>query len=98
MQGYDQDRFDTQRRALELAVERPLGIGPGQAENQFELSTHSTYVRVLCENGIAGFVALLLFLLWSLARSVRLAVTARNPRWRMLFQFTAACIAGHLVN
>jgi O-antigen ligase len=98
LQDYDQDRFETQRRAVDLALERPLGVGPGQAEIHFELSTHSTYVRVLVENGIAGFLALALFLLLSLARSVRLALATRNPRWRMLFGVTAACIAGYLVN
>jgi O-antigen ligase len=98
LQEYDQDRFDTQKRALELAIEKPLGIGPGQAEIHFELSTHSTYARLLCENGIAGLLAFLLFVLLSMARSVRLALAARNPRWRMLFTFIASCIAGYLVN
>jgi len=98
LQGYDQDRFDTQKRALELAIEKPLGIGPGQAEIHFELSTHSTYARLLCENGIAGLLAFLLFVLSSLARSVRLALAARSPRWRMLFTFIASCIVGYLVN
>ena len=55
-------------------------------------------VRTGFENGIVGFAALALFLLFSLGRSMRRAVTARNPRSHMLFSFTAACIAGYLVN
>jgi O-antigen ligase len=98
LQGYDEDRFETQRRALDWALEQPLGHGPGQAEVHFAVVTHSTYIRVLFENGILGFAPLALFLLLSLTRSVRLAVTARNTRWRMLFSFTAACIAGYVVN
>jgi O-antigen ligase len=98
LQGYDLDRFETQRLALERGLEKPLGFGPGQAEVLFAVVTHSTYIRVLFENGVIGFAAMTLFLLFSLTRSIRLAVSLRDPRGKMLFTFTAACIGGYLVN
>jgi O-antigen ligase len=57
-QTYDTDRFGAQRRGVELGAEHPVGIGPGQFEIRSPLSTHSTYVRVLAEQGVLGFVSL----------------------------------------
>jgi hypothetical protein len=55
LQSYDADRFSTQEQALRLALERPLGYGPGLSEIFLPYATHSTYVRLLFEVGWMGF-------------------------------------------
>ena len=70
LQGYDKDRFETQHLALEAALNRPLGIGPGQAEDAFHYSTHSSYLRVLSENGFIGEAAFVAFIFICLVRGV----------------------------
>jgi O-antigen ligase len=75
LQDYDTQRFDTQASGLEVAAEHPLGIGPGQFERISELSAHSTIVRALAEEGVAGaalILGLLLFTLGFAARNVAL--------------------------
>jgi O-antigen ligase len=65
LQDYDVNRFRSQQGGLELALENPLGIGPGQFENKigaitkYRLSAHSLYIRTAAENGFIGAVSLL---------------------------------------
>ena len=77
-QSYDTDRFGAQRRGLELGAQHPVGIGPGQFEIRSPLSTHSTYVRVLAEQGALGFASLVGLFLVTLAIAVRNAALGRD--------------------
>jgi O-antigen ligase len=77
-QAYDSDRFDAQRRGVQLGEERPFGIGPGQFERRSAVSTHSTYVRVLAEQGILGFLAIAFLFLATLLFAVRNAIHGRD--------------------
>jgi len=63
----------TQRAGVDLAFRYPIGIGPGQFEALEPRSAHSTYVRVLAEQGIVvrGH---------DIARVVRLA-TSKDVTW-----------------
>lgn len=77
LQAYDTQRFDAQASGVEVAVEHPLGIGPGQFERISELSAHSTYVRALAEEGALGafiVLGLVLLTLGFAARNVALGV------------------------
>lgn len=77
LQDYDTQRFGAQASGLEVAVEHPLGIGPGQFERISELSAHSTYVRALAEEGALGafvVLGLVLLTLGFAARNVALGV------------------------
>jgi O-antigen ligase len=58
-QGYDTDRFNAQRTGVKLALDHPVGIGPGQFEVRVPLAAHSLYVRTLAEQGIGGLVVML---------------------------------------
>ncbi len=58
-QAYDIERFSAQRTGVELALEHPLGVGPGQFDVLVPVSAHSLYVRVLAEQGILGLAVLL---------------------------------------
>ena len=77
-QSYDNDRFGAQAFGLQLAEERPIGIGPGQFELVSPLSTHSTYVRALAEQGVLGLVTLLGIMLGTLLLAARNAVLGRD--------------------
>ena len=63
LQQYDTERFSAQRTGIDLATQKPLGIGPGQFEVVSPLSTHSIYVRILAEQGVLGFMVVLALLL-----------------------------------
>jgi O-antigen ligase len=77
LQDYDAQRFGAQASGFEVAVEHPLGIGPGQFERISDLSAHSTYVRSLAEEGPLGAAVILGLVLLTLgfaARNVALGV------------------------
>jgi O-antigen ligase len=57
VQRYDTSRFGAQRTGIALAAEHPMGIGPGQFELVSPVSSHSTYVRTLAEQGFLGFLS-----------------------------------------
>lgn len=94
LQDYDADRFGAQQEGLELAIEQPLGGGPGQFEARvgvLGISAHSLYVRSLMENGVGGFLSLMLFLGLTQLVAIRTAVV-QSP-----FSATAAVIAASLL-
>jgi O-antigen ligase len=95
---YDDDRFDTQRRALETFLRQPLGIGPGQTEVTFDYSTHNMYIRILVETGVLGFVTFYAFVLLSVARATRLALTLRDRFTRDVFALVSASCFGLMLN
>lgn len=98
LQGYDRDRFATQRMALQSAEDHPLGIGPGQAELAFDYATHSSYMRVLSENGWIGEFAYVSFVLVCLGRGLWMGCRTRDDFWKKVFFISAACILGQMVN
>lgn len=61
-QQYDNDRFGTQYNSLIHITDAPFGIGPGQIESVFGMSSHSLYVRISTEYGVIGFLSFLIFL------------------------------------
>jgi O-antigen ligase len=77
-QSYDVDRFGAQRTGIELAERYPFGIGPGQFELVNPVSAHSTYVRVLAEQGVLGLMAVLSLVIFTLALASRNAVLGRS--------------------
>jgi O-antigen ligase len=98
LQYYDRIRFATQSIALDTAKERPLGIGPGQAEVMFDYATHSLYVRLLSENGVLGLLSLLVFILATMARCITVIQRGEDLWFREVNLIVLACIAGHLFN
>ena len=77
-QAYDQQRFSGQRAGLESALRYPFGAGPGQFESIAQISAHSTYARVLGEQGFPGLVTLLALLVFTLGAAVRNAMLGRG--------------------
>ncbi len=98
LHNYDNDRFDTQRRALETVLRQPFGIGPGQSEVILDYATHSMYIRILVESGVLGFAAFYAFVLLSVARATRLALTLRDRFTRDMFALVSASCFGLMLN
>ena len=71
LQDYDSERFGAQASGVDLAARHPLGLGPGQFERVSDVSAHSTYVRALAEEGIAGAVLVLGLMLLTLGFAAR---------------------------
>ncbi|WP_259314665.1 O-antigen ligase family protein [Capillimicrobium parvum] len=77
-QTYDTQRFSGQRAGLQPAEEYPLGAGPGQFESIAGISAHSTYARVVGEQGFLGLAALIAFLGYTLLAAIRNAAAGRS--------------------
>jgi hypothetical protein len=78
LQSYDTSRFAAQVIGIQSAERYPLGVGPGQFESYAPISAHSTYVRVLGEQGLLGLLALLAVLTATLAAALGNAVAGRE--------------------
>ena len=70
-QGYDDNRFDTQKVVFTTGLSNPLGVGGGQSDNVVQKSPHNLYARVFTENGILGVLSFLLLLLLSIRKSYK---------------------------
>lgn len=68
-QGYDDNRFNTQKAVFTTGLSHPLGVGGGQSDHVVQTSPHSLYARVFTENGILGVLSLLLLLLLSIRKA-----------------------------
>jgi hypothetical protein len=78
IQSYDSSRFSAHVVGIESAERYPLGVGPGQFESYAPISAHSTYVRVVGEQGLPGLLALLVVLTSTLVVAVRNALAGRE--------------------
>jgi O-antigen ligase len=78
VQTYDTDRFAAQRLGIELASAYPVGVGPGQFEALSPVASHSTYVRVLSEQGILGLVVFGGLMLATLLLAARNALVGQS--------------------
>lgn len=78
LQGYDSERFGAQRAGIQLAGEYPLGVGPGQFQFHHPVETHSTYVRVLAEQGPLGLALWLTLCVGTLGIAIANAIAGRR--------------------
>jgi len=100
LQDYDADRFLASRRAWELGLQYPIGVGPGDITSRMGLAAmdpHNTYLRIWAENGPA---ALLLFLVIVGAATIStfLAWFNTSGRTREAMACALALLVGVLVN
>ncbi|HEX7774911.1 MAG TPA: O-antigen ligase family protein [Parvibaculum sp.] len=97
VQDYDvgqQGRFESQKRAIVMSLERPLGIGPGQWGMVNKLDTHNVYLNVLVAGGFLSGLSFLTFLGVTFRRGGR-AVLVAGPGQEYLIVLYA-CIVGHM--
>ena len=78
LQSYDTERFTVQRAGIDLATSHPAGVGPGQFRFYHSLEAHSTYVRVLAEQGVVGLLAWLALIGVTLGLAVANALAGRD--------------------
>lgn len=78
LQSYDIERFDAQATGIEFAERYPMGVGPGQFDVMVPVSTHSTYVRALAEQGLLGLVTIAALFIATLALAGRSAILGRD--------------------
>lgn len=97
VQDYDvgkQGRFESQKRAVAMILEHPLGIGPSQWAMINKLDTHNVYLNVLLSGGFLSGLAFLTFVGATLVRGRR-AVKADAPGQEFLIVVFAATV-GHV--
>lgn len=97
MQNYDTLRFAIQAQATDVALQNPLGLGPGTTETTFAVAAHSTYVRGLVENGLLGVASLVGFMALSGGRTAWLAVSSAAAEDRLRFAVIAGALCGMFV-
>jgi O-antigen ligase len=78
VQTYDNSRFGAQSESIKWAERHPFGLGPGQFERHAHISTHSMYARALAEEGVPGFLSLLILMLATLYWGGRNAILGRD--------------------
>jgi O-antigen ligase len=78
VQSYDANRLGAWVAGLEPAQRYPFGVGPGQFEDLASISAHSTYVRVLAEQGLPGLIAFSALLIFTLGAALGNAVAGRD--------------------
>ncbi|GJD21808.1 conserved hypothetical protein [Rivularia sp. IAM M-261] len=97
-QSYDNDRFEAQKIGLEYFINNPfIGIGPGQFELVYPISSHSLYIRLIAETSLLGFLSFISFILITLNRSFRYAIK-RNYEYQKIFIIVTSSIIGILIN
>ena len=64
-------RFGTQKRALLLGLQKPLGTGSGEVRDEFARYPHNVYLLTLVENGWLGMASFTAFLLLQLGAGFR---------------------------
>lgn len=97
MQGYDESRFDTQKKALVTGLHHPFGIGPGQSEFTFQMAPHSLYARILTENGILSVLLFIFFLFISIHKAYQ-SYGHSSDDSSAYFLVICACLVGLLFN
>ncbi|MEN0011916.1 MAG: O-antigen ligase family protein, partial [Solirubrobacteraceae bacterium] len=78
LQGYDSKRFSAQHFGVDIAEHYPFGVGPGNFQYHYPVETHSTYVRVLAEQGILAEVVWIGLCLVTLGFGLSNAIAGRN--------------------
>ena len=88
-------RFYTQKQALTIIGEHPIGIGPGRSNIELGLQPHNLYLHMFLESGWIGGFAFFVFLFYTLYRSMGLVYWSSTLRDDFLVVF--ASLAGLLL-
>jgi O-antigen ligase len=78
LQSYDTSRFAAQSRGLNVGLQHPVGVGPGQFDVISPVSSHSLYVRSLSEQGVLGLAVIVALLVATLAFAVMNVIHGRD--------------------
>jgi O-antigen ligase len=96
-QDYDSARYGRFARyamGFQLALERPLGIGPLVFGKIYGEDTHDIWLKTLMDYGWLGFVSYLTLTLWTVAAGFRLLL--RNRLWQPYVLCAYVVYIGHI--
>ena len=98
IQRYDvESRFPKQQQALNLFLENPFGVGPGQSYRELDYATHNLYLRVAVESGVFALLCFCLLLFLFFRTCFRRALHQASS-FRSLYCCCFAIVAGILLN
>ncbi|QQZ07863.1 hypothetical protein I5776_12255 [Heyndrickxia vini] len=97
MQNYDTERFSTQKAAFEAGFSNLIGMGPGQSDENLEMSTHSLYARLFAENGLIGFLSFFVFFILSMLQALKRTLRS-SYQVRGLYSIIFASLVGLIFN
>ena len=98
VQDYDggqEGRFARHLLGFELALSKPLGIGPLEFGYIFAEDTHNNWVKALMDYGWLGFVCWLTIMIWTLAGGFKLLF--RQRPWLPYVQIAYVVFFGHVL-
>ena len=98
VQDYDggqEGRFARHLLGFELALTKPLGIGPLEFGYIFAEDTHNNWVKALMDYGWLGFVCWLTIMVWTLAGGFKLLF--RQRPWLPYVQIAYVVFFGHVL-
>ena len=96
-QDYDSGRlgrFDRYRIGFQLALQKPLGIGPLTFGQIYGEDTHDIWLKCLMDYGWLGFVSYLALTLWTVAAGFRLLL--RKRPWQPFVLCAYVVYLGHI--
>lgn len=96
-QDYDSARLGRFARyaiGFQLALERPLGIGPLVFGTIYGEDTHDIWLKALMDYGWLGFISYLALTVWTLAAGFRLLL--RNRPWQPYVLCAYVVYIGHI--
>lgn len=88
-------RFDRHRLGFELAMEKPLGIGPMMFGKIFPEDEHNIWLKSLMAYGWIGFVSYVTLMLWTLAMGFRYLL--RDRPWQPYLMVAWIVLVGHVL-
>lgn len=86
-------RFARHALGFQMALEKPLGIGPLQFEKFYIEATHNNYLKALLEYGWLGFACWITIVVLTLAGSFKLLFRPRP--WQVFLQIAWVVFLGH---
>ncbi|MCY6380418.1 O-antigen ligase family protein [Hoeflea prorocentri] len=98
VQSYDAGEFGRFNRywlGLELALTKPLGIGPLIFGTLFGEDTHNIWLKALLDYGWLGFASYLTLIVWTLA--VGFKCLLRDRPWQPYFVCAYVVFFGHIL-
>ncbi|MBC2773555.1 O-antigen ligase family protein [Rhizobium sp. AQ_MP] len=88
-------RFDRHRLGFELAMEKPLGIGPMMFGKLFPEDEHNIWLKSLMAYGWIGFVSYVALMLCTLAMGFRYLL--RDRPWQPYLMVAWIVLVGHVL-
>ncbi|MGC4406760.1 O-antigen ligase family protein [Rhizobium rosettiformans] len=88
-------RFARHRLGFELAMERPLGIGPMMFGRIFPEDEHNIWLKSLMAYGWIGFVSYVMLMIWTVSMGFRYLL--RERPWQPYLMVAWIVLVGHIL-